>query len=118
MGLSSGDAALLQAAKDRPEEHNSVSDGTRGSIEEQLMAYLTVRPMSHPSRLQAHARLQANSDHLSSYLTSQRVSNMCVCLLLAAAAAAACVNCVIQARCVVTSAHHPSSLEQWTAESG
>jgi hypothetical protein len=42
MGLSGGDAALLQAAKARPEEHNSVSDGTRIGIEEQLMAYLTV----------------------------------------------------------------------------
>jgi hypothetical protein len=42
MGLSSGDAALSAAAHDHPEELHLVNDVTRGSIEEQLMAYLTV----------------------------------------------------------------------------
>ena len=42
MNTSSGDAALAKATLDSPEEQHLVDNSTRGSIEEQLMAYLTV----------------------------------------------------------------------------
>jgi hypothetical protein len=68
----------LKAALDRPEEGHLVGDSTRAAIEEQIMAYLTVRNlMMHiEAEDEAESLLQANSDHLSSYLTSQRMSNM------------------------------------------
>jgi hypothetical protein len=80
MGTATGDAALLQATLDRPEEVHTADEGTRSAIEEQLMAYLTVRSRAivllFARQRVADCVLQANSDHLSSYLTSQRVSNM------------------------------------------
>jgi hypothetical protein len=42
MSLSSGKTALSAEALDHPEEELLINDVTRGSIEEQLMAYLTV----------------------------------------------------------------------------
>ncbi len=76
LGASSGDATLLKAMQDRPEDIHLVDESTRGAIEQQLMAYLTVIPRFVPHFDGTHSFTQANSDHLSSYLTSQRVSNM------------------------------------------
>lgn len=78
MGAATGDTALVQATQSRPEEQHTVNEGTRSAIEVQLMAYLTVPPCSLTVCCVQlpDCVLQANSDHLSSYLTSQRVSNM------------------------------------------
>jgi hypothetical protein len=46
MGAAAGDAALLQATLDRPEELHTADEGTRSAIEQQLMAYLTVRSVT------------------------------------------------------------------------
>ena len=84
MGAATGDTALVEATVSRPEEQHTVNEGTRSAIEVQLMAYLTVPPRSLTlcagssvcCEQLPDCVLQANSDHLSSYLTSQRVSNM------------------------------------------
>jgi hypothetical protein len=46
LSVSNGDEALLKAMLDRPEDLHLVDDGTRGAIEQQLMAYLTVIELS------------------------------------------------------------------------